>query len=491
MENPEKPKLDLLRAKEGLNNQQPKKKRAGLIIVSKIALVILIIASVFGALFSYKLITAGKNVFSEGSSDSVFQQLKRLVLSKDKYLQGERDNRTNILLLGMGGEGHQGALLTDTIMVVSIKYNEDGDQQDIAMISIPRDLYVPLDNNYYRINSLYALGEANNQYESGSVLITKIVSEITGTPIHYYVRANFAGFKQVVDSLDGIDVYVDNSFYDSEYPTENFGYQTVVFKKGMTRMDGDRALKFARSRHGINIDEGDNEASDFARAKRQQKILLAVRDKSLSLETVINPKRINDSMEALGNNIRTDLEPWEVIKLAEMAKDINREEIVNKVIDHGESGFLYSTTASSGAYVLLPRKKDYSEIKSFCQDIFDSKYIKEENAKIEVLNGTSTSGLAQKIANQLSQAEYNVVSVANATALSEIQEKTVIYELGDQKKEVTLEKLQKRFSGSQMKKLDDRSQIVDPETSENINSDIIIVIGADLLTNSLDTVVEE
>jgi len=485
MEKPDKPKLDLLRAKEGLDDKKKSKKKKGLIIVGKIAIVILIIASVFGALFSYKLITASKDVFSESKDgSSVFQQLKKLVLSKDKYLAGEEDGRTNILLLGMGGEGHQGALLTDTIMIVSIKYNEDGSKQDVAMISIPRDLYVPLNSNSYRINSIYALGEANDKYESGSALISETVSEITGIPIHYSIRANFSGFKQVIDSLDGVDVYVDNSFYDSEYPTENFGYQTVVFKRGMTHMDGDRALKFARSRHGINIDSGDSEASDFARAKRQQKILLAVRDKSLSLETVINPKRVSDSVEALGDNIRTSLEPWEMVKLTEIAKNINREEIVNKVIDHGESGFLYSTTASSGAYVLLPRKKDFSEIESFCQSIFDNKYIKEENAKIEVLNGTSKSGLAQKIANQLTQAEYNVVSIANATALIDPQDKTVIYELGDQNKEVTLKELQKRFTDSEVKKIDSRSEIVDPKTSEDINADIIIVLGSDLLADS-------
>jgi len=106
MEQLEKPKLDLLRKKEGLDRTGKKKGKMGLVIIGKIALVVIIIAAVFGALFSYKLITAGKNIFSESSNDSIFEQLKRLVLSPDKYLQGEQDGRTNILLLGMGGEGH-------------------------------------------------------------------------------------------------------------------------------------------------------------------------------------------------------------------------------------------------------------------------------------------------------------------------------------------------------------------------------------------------
>lgn len=478
MEKP--PKLDLLRSQEGLDANSKKTKK-NLVIFGKIVLVLFIVVAVFGALFSYRLITASKNIFSENEDESIVQQIRKLVFSKDKYLEGEVEGRTNILLLGMGGEGHQGAYLTDTIMIVSIKNNGDKAAKDVSMISIPRDLYVKLENqNYYRINSLYSLGEVNSDiYKSGANLITDTVSDFTGLPIHYYVRADFNGFKKIIDSLNGIEVYVDNSFYDAEYPTENYGYQTVVFKKGMNQMDGDKALKFARSRHGVVIDGTGSEASDFARAKRQQKILVAVRDKALSLETIINPKKVSEGMEALGDHIRTSIEPWEVARLAEIAQEVNREEIINKVIDHGESGLLYSTTANSGAYVLLPKVEDYSAIKAFSQNIFDVKDLKKENARIEILNGTKESGLAQDIADQLSTEDYNIISIGNATALTDIPDVTTIYTFGDQPKEITLKKLKEKFSAGKIEQLDNRAKVVDPKTTRDIAPDIIIVLGPD------------
>jgi len=195
------PKLDLLRNQEGLDVKSKKTKR-GLVVFGKIALVLFIVVAILGALFSYKLMTASKNIFSENEDESIIQQIKKLVFSKDKYLAGEEEGRTNILLLGMGGEGHQGAYLTDTIIVVSIKYNGQDTEKDVSMISIPRDLYVKVDNqNYYRINSLYTLGKVNqDEYESGMTLINDAISNITGLPIHYYVRADFDGFKKVIDS---------------------------------------------------------------------------------------------------------------------------------------------------------------------------------------------------------------------------------------------------------------------------------------------------
>ena len=474
------PKLDLLRSQEGLDVKS-RKTRKGFFILGKIALVLFIVIAILSALFSYKLITASRNIFSETEEDqTLIQQIKKLVFSSNKYLKGEEEGRTNILLLGMGGEGHQGAYLTDTIMIVSIKNNGDQEARDVSMISIPRDLYVKLENNnYYRINSLYSLGQVNDEYGSGATLVTNTIADITGLPMHYYIRVDFDGFKKIIDSLGGIDVYVDNSFYDSEYPTNNYGYQTVVFKKGMNQMDGDKALKFARSRHGIVINGTGSEASDFARAKRQQKILEAVRDKALSLETIINPKKIAEGMEALGDHIRTNIEPWETVRLAEIAREINREEIINKVIDHGESGLLYSTTANSGAYVLLPRVEDYSEIKTFSQNIFDIKYLKQENARLEILNGTDHEGLAQTVANKLSAEDYNVVSLGNATALEETPAVTTIYILGDEPKETTLQKLKEKFPDGDITTLDDRTKIVDPKTSQDVAVDIIIVLGPD------------
>jgi len=470
------PKLDLIREKEGLTSTF-KVKRASRAL--KILLGFFIFCAILGIFFSYKVLSVGKNIFQTKEGGSFFTQLKRLVLSDDKKLAGEREGRTNILLLGMGGEGHQGALLTDTIMVVSIKYNNEN-KPEVALISIPRDLAVPFNSSkYIRINSVYAYGEmkhSDDKTYSGR-LISQTVSNVTGLPIHYYIRVDFEGFKQIIDSLGGIDVDVKNSFYDPMYPTENFGYQRISFKKGKTHMDGDLALKYARSRHGIVIEGEGNEGSDFARAKRQQQILEAIKDKGLSISTVINPKKVNDILNALGNHIRTNLEPWEMLKLTELAKNIENEQIINKVIDN-ESGLLSSTMAKNGAYLLIPNDKNFSEIKNICQNIFNLDQIQKEKAKIAILNGTKIKNLAKNTAADLKKENYDVVFVGNAKDLN--YEKTVIYDLSEQKTPFTLRTLKDRFNANISLNHSTLSALTSDDIKINEAIDFIIILGEDV-----------
>lgn len=468
------PKLDFIREKEGITSAVKVKKASRAL---KVLLGFFTFCALVGVLFSYKVLSVGKNIFQSKEGGSFFTQLRRLVLADDKKLSGESDGRTNILLLGMGGEGHQGALLTDTIMVVSIKYNEDN-KPKVALISIPRDLAVPFNgSNYVRINSVYAYGEmkhSDDKTYSGQ-LISQVVSNVTGLPIHYYIRADFEGFKQIVDSLNGIDVDVKNSFYDPMYPTENFGYQKISFKKGKTHMDGDTALKYARSRHGIIIEGEGSEGSDFARAKRQQQILEAIKNKAFSISTVANPKKINDILDALGDHIKTNLEPWEMLKMAELAKNIDNGQIINKVID--KEGGLVSSTAKSGAYLLIPNDKNFSEIKSVCQNIFDLGQIQKEQAKIAILNGTEIKNFAKNTAENLKKDNYDVAFVGNAKDLD--YEKTVIYDLSEGATPLTLKTLKERFNANVSQNNSTLFTLTSDGTGTDEKIDFIIILGQD------------
>lgn len=186
--------------------------------------------------------------------------------------------RTNILVLGVGGSGHEGGDLTDAIALVSISANPP----DVAIISIPRDLWI--DSLKTKINSLYHYGEAKQPGGGGFVLAKSGISEVTGLPVHYAVLLDFSGFEKIIDYLGGLDVVVLKSFEDREYPIagkENdpcvpCRYETISFVAGKTHMDGSSALKFVRSRHSEN-DEG----SDFARSSRQDQIVSALREKVL------------------------------------------------------------------------------------------------------------------------------------------------------------------------------------------------------------------
>ena len=433
--------------KEKKENKVIKKKRVP--VFFKVILGIFITLLLGIAVFSFKIASVGQDIFQSENKDSILTQIRRLILADDKEIKGEEEGRTNILLLGMGGEGHQGALLTDTIIIASIKYNENT-EPEVALISIPRDMAVPLNNsNHVRINSIYAYGKMNSPDDdmAGNKMITDYISKVSGLPIHYYTQIDFEGFKQIVDSIDGIEVDVKNSFYDSRYPTENFGYQKISFEKGLTKMDGDLALKYARSRHGIVTDGKESEGSDFARAKRQQQILTSLKDKTFSVSTVINPKKVNEILNTLGNHVRTNIEPWEILRLADIAQNINNEQVVNKVIDQ-ESGLLQAAKGRNNAYLLMPKDKEYFEIKQVFLNIFNPEEIDTEKneARLAILNGTLISGLANKSANHLLRENYEISHTGNASEND--YEKTVIYDLTAGEMPNTLSNLRNTFNAN-------------------------------------------
>lgn len=415
------PKLDLMREKEGLDFEQRRQKYN---IFLKIFLGLFILGIILATAFSYKAFSSTRDIFQGEKKSSLFSQFKRLMLSDDKKIKGEAEGRTNILLLGMGGEGHEGALLTDTVMVASIKYNGK-EKPNVALISIPRDLSVQYENGNYKINSIYAraIQDKNLDQNKASDTLAHLVSQILDIPIHYYVRVDFEGFKKIVDSLNGVDVNVKNSFYDPQYPTDDFGYQAVTFEKGQQTLDGEKTLQYARSRHGIVTDGDGDEASDFARTNRQQQILEAIKNKAFSIFTFINPAKINSIFEAFGDHVRTNLEPSDMLRFFDLARNIHQDEIINKTIDDRDSGLLYSSTSYSGEYILLPKGNDFSEIQKFSKNIFNTEEV--GTPKIIVLNGTEIPNLAKKYAGILKKESFNIVFFANAQ--DKDYEKTVIY----------------------------------------------------------------
>ena len=428
----------------------------------KIFLIIFIIST---TLISFTIFSIGKNLFKVNESKAaLIDQLHNIVTSKKK-IKGEKENRTNILLLGMGGEGHEGAQLTDTIIVASIEHNPEN--KKIALISIPRDLYVNLKNQgNTKINNIYALDKQTNS------LISKTINNITGLPIHYYIQVDFEGFQKVIDTLGGIDINIERSFYDPMYPTDNFGYQTISFEQGTTHMNGDLALKYARSRHGIVTNNTNGyEASDFARSKRQQQILFSVKEKILSIDTIINPNRINELLRILGDHVKTNLQLWEIIKLINFAKNFQTSEIQNYVLDDSPNGLLYASTTPDGSFVFLPKSNNFLEIHDFCQNIFESKNNEEKSINIEILNGTTTPGLASKAASAIPYENINIINLNNAKKTN--YKKTIIYNYNNSKPNIT-KFLKNRFNAKIIK-------TQNPQNNPEIQSDITIIIGKNFL----------
>lgn len=225
-----------------------------------------------------------------------------VVSSPADVLQNQA-GRTNILLLGIGGEGHSGGDLTDSMLFLSLGLNG----QAAKLIPIPRDIWV--DSLAAKINTAYHYGNEKGEGE-GRALAKRAVSETLGVPVHYVLVLDFQGFVKAIDAVGGIDVTVERAFDDYKYPIpgqetaepESARYEHVHFDQGLTHMDGTTALKFARSRHALG-DEG----TDFARAARQEKIILAFRQKILSTQTLFDGHALDNLKNSLTSSIDTDI----------------------------------------------------------------------------------------------------------------------------------------------------------------------------------------
>ncbi len=236
--------------------------------------------------------------------------------NKDPELEKDSTGKyTNFLIIGIDTRPTSGGLNTDTIMEVSYNY----DTNNLVMISVPRDLSVEIGEGsgwYNKVNSVYAYAE---QEEKGSGLKTlqSTVEEITGTEIQYYAMVNYDAFISIVDSVKGIDVNVPEAFTDTCYPADSssdtgshytfcidsYGWwKTVSFKTGVQTMDGKTALEYARSRHGIYT--SGEAVLDYGRAAHQQQVLLALKNKVLSTDTLTSPKAIMNILASVSDNVK-------------------------------------------------------------------------------------------------------------------------------------------------------------------------------------------
>ncbi len=389
----------------------------------------------------WKLLRVSADVFGGTNNASPLEQLGKLIVPGDRELKHDDKNRTNILLVGHGGPGHEGPYLADTIILASI----DNTTQDVAMLSIPRDFLVDIPGYGYRkINNALAFGNTTAEPTGGDALMTKIVESVTGQTVHYFTRVDFNGFKQAVDAVGGIDVTVDVPFVDYEYPTYNYGYQTIRFETGTQHFDGERALQFSRSRHGTN-----GEGSDFARSKRQQKLLLALREKTLSLGTLTNPGKISGLLDSLGSHVNTTFELWEVARLASIAKDLSPERLVTRVLETSTDNLVRQGTGLDGAYVIQPRLGlgNYAEIHELAANIFQNNAVLREAAPVQVVNATGEAGLASSVSTFLRGFAYNVRSYAQAPKTTRY-DNTVIVDLSNGTATQTVAALQQKYGGT-------------------------------------------
>jgi len=437
---------------------------------------------VIGLVFSGRVIMSSQNGSGWLSESGLFNKIKHLVPSADKQLKGEKNDRINILLLGMGGEGHDGAYLSDTIILASLKPST----KQVALISVPRDLQVPLtEAGYRKINNINAFAEAKEK-DSGGQATVDAVSKLFNLNIDYYVRVDFSGFVNVIDEIGGIKVNVENQLDDYAYPIMGeednpdyyARYEHLSIKKGVQEMNGSLALKYARSRHGVG-----GEGSDFARAKRQQLILEAVKDKLLSKQTLLNPVTITKLIGEFNQSVSTNFSAWEILRAWELFKDVNKDQIINKVLSDAPDGLLTSTISTEGAYILVPVSGNFSKVNALIRDVFNNGYPQspaEEikkitgDASVAVKNGTWISGLAGETAITLQELGLTIIETGNAPERG--YEETLVFDFTYGKKEEALSAIKKMTGAEQGFEV--TPWIKEYQNQDDI-ADFLLILGTD------------
>jgi len=371
----------------------------------KIATGVLLVFVIIGGVFVWKADTVINKISTGGLLTSIVHSVPGV---KDT-LKGENEGRINVAILGMrGSDLPGGGTLADSIIVVSVLPKEN----KISMISVPRDLYVtvPGTNDKQKINAVHAYGEEDGK-KKGLENMKIVLGEVLGIPIHYAASINFSGFKQLVDAIGGVDIVLEKPFdeamqFNEEHVCDSFftirtgnwenkivkshmtnaaGVSVVVKRKipkyplctapkdvlecsgefklpaGKQTLNGEQALCYVRSR---------KTSSDFERAKRQQQVIQLVKNKMLSVGTLTDFNKLNGILNSLGDNVRTDMQLWEMQEFYSLYKTIPEAQIYQRVLENSDEGFLYNPEQGVAGYILLPIGDNYDKIHEMAKNIF-------------------------------------------------------------------------------------------------------------------------
>lgn len=343
-------------------NQLPKpdKKR----YISVAVFILLAVSLIYGASI-YGIGAHEVNVVNEDGTlwqkvANVFKvsEKKQTIENDPNYTMPKpEDDRWDLLVLGIRGENSEdadetGALLTDTMIVISY----DKKTGKTSMVSTPRDLYVRIyGEKKDKINSAYEIGVLR---KNGISFTKKLLSRLTGVYIDSAIVLDFSSFKKIVEDLGGIEITLDKPFSEKQ----QWGYEFSL-PAGTNHLDGESALYYARSRFS---------SSDFDRAQRQQKVIMAVKDKIMTLNLLSDPIKTLSILSTIRSNIETDLNIWDVGSLLDLSKQFSgADEKVKRYVITTEN-LVYEShiqTDVGNIYVLLPNGDNFLQIKQLFQDI--------------------------------------------------------------------------------------------------------------------------
>ncbi len=322
-------------------------------------------------------------------------------------------SRVTILVMGLDFRDWEAneTPRTDTMILFSV----DPVSKTAGILSIPRDMWVNIPGmGYNKINTAYRWGEIYNLPGGGPGLAMKTVEQFLGVPVNYYAQIDFMAFVRFIDELGGLDMHIKEPITVDPIGPGN----TRTLEPGVQTLDGATTLAYARMRY--------TEGGDFDRSSRQMEVIFALRDQILQFNQLPmliskSPKLYNE----LASSIRTNLTLDQVIQLALLAAQIDRNDIKQGIIGPPKQ-VEFATNPEDGQAILIPVP---DQIRILRDDVFatggpvgpaavdggDPKALMQaENARVVVMNGTSTAGLASKTSELLRGEGMNIVGENNA-----------------------------------------------------------------------------
>ncbi len=326
-------------------------------IIKRVLLLLLLVIILGGGWVGWKFLRDATKLF-HGNIFGLFSS---------HQLNGESTGRVNILLAGDSADdpGHQGADLTDSIMVVSLDTKNDTG----FMLSIPRDLWVNIPGfGYQKINAAYEDGQSESfsasGYPNGGMgLLEEVITEDFGIPINYYALIDYSAFRDAVNAVGGITVNIQSpdprGLYD---PNANLN-----LPNGEVTLTGQEALNLARAR-GDGYGAYGFPQADFDRTEHQRQMLVAVEQKALSAGVLSNPLKVGQLFDALGNNVQTDFQTNDVQSLYSILKKTNINNVQSLTFsESGTNPLLKNYETPDGQDTLIPTVGigNYSELQAY------------------------------------------------------------------------------------------------------------------------------
>lgn len=387
-------------------------------IFKRTAAALAVLALLFGGWMGWQFFENSQKVFGGDAN--------LLGFLNSKKLRGEDRGQVNILLAGVSTDDpdHAGAALADSIMMVSL----DTKSNKAVMFSIPRDLWVEIPGyGYSKVNATTAYGDQDKFSQSGYPpagmgLLAKTINNHFEMPIDYYAKVNYGAFRDAVNAVGGIEVNIQSTdkrgLYDPNISKAEGG--PLKLANGVQKLDGQTALNLARARGNP---PGDGrfpygfERSDFTRTQHQRQMLLALKEKGSSSSVISNPLKIGELFDVVGKNLKTDFEPSEIRRLYDLNKQVKTSDIASLSLnDINGKNLLASYRTPEGQSALIPAAgiSDFSDIQLAIKKALTNDPVVKEAAKVVILNGGDTTGLATRESNALTAKGIDVVAVGDA-----------------------------------------------------------------------------